>query len=69
MNNSSAEIREQMLHDAANHLRSALDLLDRAAAPGHIGAQLDHLLHQLGSVLSITAHADVSRIEPGIVRH
>lgn len=41
------------MHDALKHLQSALDLLDRAAAPGHIGAQVDHAVHQLEAALSI----------------
>lgn len=44
--------REQMLQEGLSLLKSALDLLDRAAAPAHIGAHVDLALHQLASLLS-----------------
>ena len=53
-----------MLHSALSHLQSALDLLDRASAPAHIGAQVDHALHQLGTYLSTPAN-DVEIMAPG----
>jgi hypothetical protein len=69
VNNPSVEGREQMLHEALTHLQSALELLDRAAAPGQIGAQLDHVLHQLGSLVSSASRPEASQIVAGIVRH
>lgn len=43
--------RQQMLVDALNHIQAALELLDRATAPGNIGANLDLSLHQLKAEL------------------
>jgi len=36
-----------MLNDALRHLRSGLELLDEASAPGQIGANVDLAIHQL----------------------
>lgn len=36
-----------LLDCALEHLRSALELLDRASAPGHIGSRIDHAVHEL----------------------
>jgi hypothetical protein len=44
--------RQQMLADAFHHLQSAIELLDRADAPGNIAANLDLARHQLQSELS-----------------
>ncbi len=68
MKDASDESREQMLHEALIHLRASLELLDQAAAPGHLGAQLDHLIHQLGSILSEPSNS-ITSIEQGTVRH
>jgi hypothetical protein len=38
---------ENMLIEAMNHLRAAIDLLDRAGAPGHIAAHADLAFNQL----------------------
>jgi hypothetical protein len=43
---------EQMLLDAANHLQSAIDMLDSASAPGHIAAHADLALQQLKDLIS-----------------
>lgn len=40
---------QRMLIEALDHLHAALDLLDRAAAPAHIGAHVDLAIHQLGA--------------------
>jgi hypothetical protein len=37
----------EMLREAADHLQSALGLLDCAEAPAHIGAHVDLAIHQL----------------------
>ena len=39
--------RQQMLRDALDHLQSALNLLDLASAPPHIGAHVDLAAHEL----------------------
>ncbi len=43
--------REQMLRDALDHLQAALNLLDLAPAPPHIGAHVDLATHELGTHL------------------
>jgi len=43
--------REEMLAIAADHLQSALKLLDSVGAPAQIGAQVDLALHQIHSEL------------------
>lgn len=35
---------DELLSTALDHLRSALELLDLASAPGHIGARLDQAI-------------------------
>ena len=49
--NHSRQERQQFLAEAEGHLRSALDLLDSAAAPAHIGAHVDLAIHQLQTEL------------------
>ena len=44
--------KAKMLNDALRHLQSALDLLDDASAPGHIGANVDLAMHQLESAIA-----------------
>lgn len=44
-----------LLRDAGNHLRSALELLDCAAAPAHIGAHVDLAIHQLEHAIGASA--------------
>jgi hypothetical protein len=46
-----AESRELMLNGAAEHLRSALQLLDMAEAPAQVGAHVDLAIHQLEAEL------------------
>jgi hypothetical protein len=41
-----------MLSEALNHLQSAIELLDRAGAPGHIAAHVDLAARQLEDLLS-----------------
>lgn len=38
---------QDLLSRALERLRSALELLDKASAPGHIGARVDHAVHEL----------------------
>ncbi len=66
MNNQSASL----LHDALHHLRSALDLLDRAAAPAQIGAHVDLALCQLGSMVGEELADDPPiQVEQGAAHH
>ena len=44
--------RQEILQQALNHLRSALDFLDRGSAPAEIGARVDLACHQLASYLA-----------------
>ena len=41
-----------MLTEALHHLQSAIELLDRAEAPGQIAAGVDLAAHQLGRLLT-----------------
>ena len=47
------QLREELLSDAATHLRVAIDLLDRAMAPGQIGARVDHALCEIDELLPV----------------
>lgn len=58
-----------MLHDALDHLRLALDLLDGAAAPPQIGAHVDLAIHQLGSIVTEAPKVQPIPIEQGAARH
>jgi hypothetical protein len=40
------------LKDALRHLRAGLDLLDRAGAPGQIGAHVDLAIHKLEGAIA-----------------
>ena len=51
MTKSTDEIRQQLLLDALHHLEAAIDLLDRADAPGQIAAGVDLAVHQLGRIV------------------
>jgi len=48
--------RDQMLRDALNHLQAALNLLDLASAPPHIGAHVDF------AACELSAHLPASQI-------
>jgi hypothetical protein len=41
----------QLHLDALKQLQSAIELLDRASAPGHIAAHVDLAIHQLQDVI------------------
>lgn len=57
----SSDVRSN-LKLALQHLRSALQILDEADAPGQIGAHLDLAVHQLDDFLSnVVSTAHVSR--------
>jgi hypothetical protein len=43
---------QQMLAEASHHLRSAIDLLDRAGAAGHIAAHADLALNELDRLIA-----------------
>jgi hypothetical protein len=55
--------RQQMLRDALGHLQSALDQLDRASAPAHIGAHIDLAIHELVSGVAANDVATPQRAE------
>lgn len=53
---------EEMLWEALQQLRSALQLLDSASAPSHIGAHVDLAIHELYSaVAGISAGAALTQ--------
>ena len=43
---------QHMLAEASRHLRSAIDRLDQAGAPGHIAAHADLALNELDRLLA-----------------
>lgn len=51
----TASANQPMLEQALDHLRSAIDLLDRAAAQGHIAAHVDLAVHELRKAISARA--------------
>ena len=57
--NDRAKGEGEMLSEAAAHLQLALEILDRAAAPAHIGAHIDLAAHQL--------HLELRRVMAGSV--
>ena len=48
---TSTAIEEPLLAEAAAHLKTALGMLDKANAPGHIGAYVDLAICELQKVL------------------
>lgn len=50
--------KERMLGKALAQLRSAIELLDRASAPGYIAAHIDFAVHQLECALSVDSPPD-----------
>lgn len=59
-----------LLRDASDHLRLALKLLDQAAAPAQIGANVDLALHQLGSALGeVFEDSPPTPVAQGAARH
>ena len=48
---ASDAIDQPLLYEAAIHLEAALSLLDKADAPGHVGAYVDLAICQLEKVL------------------
>lgn len=56
--------RAQLYSEALDRLQSAIEMLDRANAPGHIAAHVDLAMHQLQDVIdreSSEGHADQSQ--------
>ena len=49
-----------LLVQAFDHLQAAIELLDRAAAPGQIAAHVDLAVHQLFDELSLLGGSAVS---------
>ena len=55
---NETETKAKMLNDALRHLRSGLELLDDASAPGHIGAHVDLAIHQLEGAIAAIAEVE-----------
>ena len=58
-----SEADQAVLVDASDHLRTAIELLDRVSAPGHIAAHADLALNLLENL--IRGAAEPSGIRPG----
>lgn len=54
----------ELLVTALSHLRAAIDLLDDAAAPGHIAAHADLAAHQLEALIGRGAPSKVEMPGP-----
>ena len=64
MPSPNQEGREELMSRALQHLRSALQLLDEADAPAHLGARVDLVIHELYLALAqITAGGALSHID------
>lgn len=48
---ASKVVDQSLLSEAAAHLKAALSLLDKADAPGHVGAHVDLAICELEEVL------------------
>lgn len=48
---TSTAVDDPLLAEAAAHLKMALSMLDKAHAPGHIGAHVDRAICELENVL------------------
>ena len=56
--------RREMMSDALEQLRSALQLLDGAQAPAEIGAKIDFAIHELFLVLAgMSARGALARVD------
>jgi len=65
----SSEDRRELMNQALERLRSALDLLDGADAPAQIGARVDHAIQELSLALtSITGTPAPTQIDPNAER-
>lgn len=53
----SVDRKQKLLSNALVHLKSAIELLDQAAAPGHIAAHVDLAANQLEDTLARTKAA------------
>ena len=66
--NRASDTRREMMSDALEQLRSALQLLDGAEAPAQIGAKIDLAIHELflalaamsarGALAHVDGHAE-----------
>ena len=50
--------RQELLSDALEHLRAALQLVDTAEAPATIGARIDHSIHELYLLIATLSAGD-----------
>lgn len=55
--NDSVTPRHIALGEALQLLRSAIEVLDREAAPGHIAAHVDLAAHELEQAISALGHS------------
>jgi hypothetical protein len=61
---------QEMLSEALEQLRSALQLLDSASAPSHIGAHVDLAIHELYSaVAGISAGPALTQTDRNVQPH
>jgi hypothetical protein len=53
---------QALMVSALDHLHAALDALDRADAPGHIGAHVDFAVHELNQALGCGAMSALRKL-------
>ena len=58
MRDGNEEGRQEMLSEALEHLRTALQLIDTAEAPATIGARIDHSIHELYLLIATMTSGD-----------
>lgn len=68
MGTGRAEGRDEFMRDALRLMEAALELLDGAAAPAHIGAHLDLAIVELRKSLDDQGCAGLSELKPPVQR-
>lgn len=63
MTRGSLPVSRPMLDQALNSMQSALDLLDEAQAPPHIGAHLDLAICELQRTISALDASDAGKFK------
>jgi len=63
MNKEADHVRQQLLSDALHDLRSAIELLDRADAPGNIAGHADLAASQLEKLVPDTERRIVTQAD------
>ena len=60
MRDGRGDGREEMLKEALEHLRAALQLIDTAEAPATMGARIDHSIQELYLLIATLSAGDAA---------